>query len=49
MTILEIILTISFFIVFFLSLEDESTILELWDENFRLREELYEYKHKYNE
>lgn len=49
MTILESILTLVVFILIWLSLEDDSKILELWDENFRLREELYEYKRKDNE
>lgn len=46
MTILESILTLVVLILIWLSLEDESKILELWDENFRLREELFKYKHK---
>lgn len=49
MTILESILVLVVFIMLWLSLDDESRILELWDENFRLREELYEYKRKDNE
>ena len=49
MTILESILVLVVFIMLRLSLDDESRILELWDENFRLREELYEYKRKDNE
>lgn len=46
MTILESILILVVFIMIWVSLEDENTILELLDENFRLKEELFKYKHK---